>query len=158
MIRHQSQLKTIYVDMDGVLADFDKRIEEITGKPRLEVKMHDVINIARREGFFENLELFPGALDGFTYLTEKFNVYMLSTPLWSSPKCWSEKRIWVENKLGKVGKKRLILCHNKGLLSGDYLIDDRTVNGVEDFKGKHIHFGQQEFPNWEKTIEYFKNI
>lgn len=31
--------------------------------------------------------------------------------------------------------KSLILAHNKGLLKGDYLVDDRIQNGVDTFEG-----------------------
>ena len=48
----------------------------------------------------------------------------------------------------------LILSHPKNLNSGDYLIDDRTKNGADMFKGEHIHFGQDKFPDWESVLEY----
>ena len=37
---------------------------------------------------------------------------------------------------------------------GDYLIDDRTVNCAAQFKGEHIHFGTEKFPNWKSVLEY----
>jgi hypothetical protein len=42
-------------------------------------------------------------------------------------------------------------------MRGDYLIDDRIANGVESFKGTHVHFGQPGFENWDKVIKYFEN-
>ncbi len=56
--------------------------------------------------------------------------------------------------MGDLAYKKLILSHNKGLLKGDFLIDDRTVNGVSEFEGEHIHFGSENFPNWESVIKY----
>ena len=50
----------------------------------------------------------------------------------------------------------MILSHNKGLLKGHYLIDDRLKHGVEDFEGEHIHFGQLGFENWIKVITYLR--
>ena len=50
--------------------------------------------------------------------------------------------------------KRLILSHHKNLNMGDYLIDDRTANGVDEFKGEHIHFGTAAFPNWDSVVSY----
>ena len=38
---------------------------------------------------------------------------------------------------------------------GNYLIDDRPFNGASDFKGKWIHFGSKEFPNWKSVLNYF---
>ena len=74
--------------------------------------------------------------------------------MWSNPDSWRGKRIWVEKFLGKYAKKKLILSHNKGLLKGKYLIDDRVANGVLDFEGEHIQFGQKKFSNWSKVLTY----
>ena len=50
--------------------------------------------------------------------------------------------------------KQVILSHHKNLNQGDYLIDDRTANGAGKFKGKHIHFGTEKFPDWESVLKY----
>ena len=67
---------------------------------------------------------------------------------------WSDKIIWVQKYLGNAAHKRLILSHNKNLNLGDYLIDDRTKNGAAEFKGEHIHFGKEPFPNWQSVLSY----
>ena len=48
----------------------------------------------------------------------------------------------------------MILTHNKNLSIGDFLVDDRLKNGVDKFKGEHIHFGTEKFPDWEVTLKY----
>jgi 5'(3')-deoxyribonucleotidase len=60
----------------------------------------------------------------------------------------------VENHLGELAFKRLILSHNKGLFTGRALIDDRLRNGVDHFKGEHIHFGTEKFPDWDSVLDY----
>jgi 5'-nucleotidase len=50
----------------------------------------------------------------------------------------------------------VIFSHNKHLNQGDYLIDDRKANGAGDFKGMHIHFGTDEFPDWAAVLKYLK--
>jgi 5'-nucleotidase len=50
----------------------------------------------------------------------------------------------------------LILTHRKDLNIGDYLVDDRLRNGAGEFQGKLIHFGTDEFPNWEVTLKYLE--
>ena len=37
------------------------------------------------------------------------------------------------------------------------MIDDRLKNGAAEFKGEHIHFGSDRFPNWESVVEYLKS-
>jgi 5'-nucleotidase len=138
----------IYIDMDGVLCDFDKR------KAELEAKGVKGASIFRHPDAYRDLEPIEGAIEAWNFLQDEYETYILSTPPWSNPDAWSEKRIWVEKHLGTSAKKKLILCHNKGLFRGDYLIDDRIANGVADFKGQHIHFGSAGFPNWKSILSY----
>ncbi len=49
--------------------------------------------------------------------------------------------------------KRLILTHHKNLNKGDYIIDDRTANGVDKFEGEHIHFGSEQYPDWQAVTK-----
>ena len=98
----------------------------------------------------------PGAIDAFKRLSEKNDVYILSTAPWGNASAWSDKYEWVEGNLGSAATKRLILSHNKHLNIGDYLIDDRTANGAGEFQGEHIHFGKEEFPDWESVLTYLE--
>ena len=43
-------------------------------------------------------------------------------------------------------------------LAGDYIIDDRTKNGVSEFQGVHIHFGQPGFETWEQVVEHMRPL
>lgn len=133
--------EVIYIDMDGVIVDYMPAYRTTTEEER------------RQKGFFEALKPVKGSIAAFKQLSEKYNVYLLSTAPWSNPHAWSEKRIWVEKHLGDYAFKRLILSHNKGLLKGSYLIDDRTENGVDDFDVQHIHFGQAGFENWKDVLK-----
>jgi len=38
----------------------------------------------------------------------------------------------------------------------DFLVDDRLKNGVDRFKGEHIHFATPDFPDWETVVKYLK--
>lgn len=98
-----------------------------------------------------------GAVDALNALSAMdYDLYFLSTPQWSNPDCWKEKRLWVEQHFGELMFKRLILTHNKGLLKGEYLIDDRIQNGVNEFGGEHIHFGSDKFPTWTEVVTYLE--
>lgn len=136
-------MKTVYVDMDGVLADFVGAIPVGYEGPVDEI-----------DGLFEDLEPMPGAIEAFHKLAEKYDVYILSTAPWNNPNAWTEKLLWVKKYLGDVAKKKLILSHNKHLNAGDYLIDDRLKNGAEKFPGELIHFGTENYPNWNAVLDY----
>lgn len=149
--------KTIYIDLDGVVVDIERYIKE-TFSPEY-IKENGIGTIIdMHPQIFYDAPPMPGAITAFRQLAEKHNVYILSTAPWDNPESWKAKRIWVEKHLGSEAYKRLILSHNKGLLRGDFLIDDRTANGVEEFEGTHIHFGQHDMPNWDTVLEFFKMI
>lgn len=138
----------LYVDLDGVVADYDAHAHLKTwiDPERIECRVP--------EGYFTNLPLIDGAVESLQVLSEHYELYFLSTPQWSNPLCWMEKRIWVEDNFGELMFKRLILTHNKGLLKGHFLIDDRTAHGVDTFEGEHIHFGTEKFPHWRSVTDY----
>ena len=74
--------------------------------------------------------------------------------MWNVPDSYKGKRIWLSKYFGELATKKLILTHRKDLALGDILVDDRIKNGVENFKGEHIHFGNDKFPNWKSVLEY----
>ena len=145
-------MKTIYIDMDNVLVDFESGIRRLTNAELSEYadRLDEV------PGIFARMEPNPGAVKAFYQLctSGKFDVYILSTAPWENPSAWSDKVIWVKKYLGLSAHKRLILSHNKHLCKGDIIIDDRTKNGVDKFEGEHIHFGTPKFPDWETVIRY----
>ena len=140
--------------MDNVLVDFKTGISKLSKNTTEEFEGHldDV------PGIFNLMEPMKGSIEAFNELSqsEKYDVYILSTAPWDNPTAWSDKLKWVKKYLGKNGYKRLILSHHKNLNAGDYLIDDRTKNGADKFKGEHIHFGQDKFPTWGQVLEFFK--
>lgn len=158
-----STKKICYVDLDGVLADFWGKLTELHPEllkmKEFEKETHDYVDHLleyKQPGIFNILEPMPFAIESFEQLAEHYDVYLLSTPSWVAPLSYTHKRWWVEKWLGKYGYKKLILSHNKGLLKGSYLIDDRTAHGVDNFEGEHIHFGTEKFPGWREVIEYLK--
>lgn len=139
-------MKILYIDLDGVVADYDHN------KKRFEDE-----GLSIKTGyFFETMLPLPDAVEAVKKLltSEKYEVYFLSTAPWSNVEAGTGKRVWIEKHFGDLAFKKLILSHNKGLLKGDYLIDDRIKNGVENFEGKHIHFGTEEFSDWSKVLNY----
>jgi len=139
--------KRVYVDMDGVLVDYESGFD---GTPD---ELHGYDNTPN---VFSKMLPLPDALEAFRTLAEKFDVYVLSTAPWSNPSAWTDKANWIKKYLDDVAHKRLILTHNKALCIGDYLIDDRTANGAGEFTGEHIHFGTDRFPDWDAVLAYLQ--
>jgi 5'-nucleotidase len=136
--------------MDNVLVDFTSAFSKIDPKllKMFEGRLDEVPNI------FSQMDPIKGAIDAYILLSNEFDTYLLSTAPWENSSAWSDKVDWVKKNLGKAAYKRLILSHNKNLNIGDYLIDDRTANGAGQFKGEHIHFGTEQFPDWDSVLKY----
>ena len=146
-------MKTIFIDMDGVLADFEKGMRKHPGY------IEGMEAPDELPGVFDNLEPIENAIESVNLLIAdpRFDIYIASAAPWNNVGSLPSKRLWVEKHFGDKLKKRLILTHHKQLLLGDYLIDDRKKNGAGEFKGEHIHFGQSGFENWGKVITYLLN-
>jgi 5'-nucleotidase len=145
-------MKIVYVDMDNVLVDFPSGIARVPESIRsnYEDRLDEV------PGIFGLMEPMPHALESYEFLARHFDTYILSTAPWHNPSAWSDKLLWVQKHLGQVAYKRLILSHHKNLNDGHYLIDDRTKNGADQFRGTHIHFGTPEFLDWPAVVSYLK--
>lgn len=147
-------MKIIYIDLDGVIADFDKgRAEHPLGKITPYIGRPDKL-----PGIYENLDPIKYSIESVNILLnhDNFDVYFLSTAPWDNPEAWMHKRLWITKFFNeKLIRKKLILCSHKQLLIGDYLIDDRSYNGASEFKGKWIHFGNEKYPNWFSVLKYF---
>ena len=142
--------KIVYVDMDNVLVDFASALPRLPGE--IVEKYADRLNEV--EGIFGLMDPMPGAVEAFATLADQFDTYVLSTSPWENPSAWADKLRWTKKHLGAPAYKRLIITHHKNLNAGDYLIDDRTKNGADRFRGEHIVFGSERFPDWETVMGY----
>ena len=150
-------MKIIYVDLDGVVADFEKgRITHPMSTVSPYIGRPDKL-----PGLYENLDPIPNAIESVNQLLSNpdCDVYLLSTAPWNHPEAWMHKRLWVAKYFDeRLIRKRLILSHHKQLLKGDFLIDDRRFNGASKFQGKWIHFGSDVFPDWISVLNYLNKI
>ena len=142
--------KILYVDMDGVLVDFQSGINklDLKTKSKYEDRFDEVPNI------FSIMDPIDGALDAFKKISKIYDTYILSTSPWNNRTALQDKQDWVIKYLGLYAEKRLMFSHHKNLNKGDYLIDDRNARGAKDFEGQHIWFGKSPFENWDKVLKY----
>ena len=145
--------KRLYVDMDGVLVDFNSGVNRLNKMTRATYAGQ----LKNAPGVFALMDPIPGAIDAINRLADKFDVYILSTAPWNNPSAWSDKLNWIKQHLGERFKKRLILSHHKDLLRGDFLIDDWDKHGTSEFQGEWIQFGSPQFPDWDVVEEYLKD-
>jgi 5'(3')-deoxyribonucleotidase len=143
-------VKRLFVDMDNVLVDFPAGIASLAPELRREYEGR----LDEVPGIFARMPPLAGALESYEELARRFDTYVLSTAPWENPSAWSDKLLWIRRHLGKSAYKRLVLSHHKDLVVGDFLVDDRLKNGVERFRGEHVHFGTERFPDWAAVRAY----
>lgn len=93
-------------------------------------------------GFFHYMDLLPGAKEALTSILASGTIepFLCTAPVISSPICWTEKVLAVREKLGQEWVDRLIITHDKTLVNGDILIDDKPkIRGVNEEDTPWIH-------------------
>lgn len=114
--------KTLFIDMDDTIAQFigDERHSSVS----LHFEHRDYPAM-HKEGYFRNQKPFKEAIDAVKKIVKsnRYEVYILSVPLASSPCSYSEKVEWIMEYLPELAH-RIILTQDKGLIKGDILIDD----------------------------------
>ena len=121
--------KQIYLDCDGVLADFDRGAQEILRlPPRTFEKRHGLAafwkRLARAPEFFANLKPLPDAYELYEAVKDRDPIILTGLPhgAWAAP----QKRKWAERYFPGVevittaAALKREHCH-----PGDALVDDR---------------------------------
>ena len=123
----------IHVDLDDTLCLYtEARNSALEDNPRISYPQSQY-------GFFRNLAPIGEGVSVVRNLIKdsRYEVHILTAPSYKNPLCYTEKRDWVEKYFGEEFCKHLIICHNKGLIKGDYLIDDNIEGkGQENFEGE----------------------
>lgn len=116
----------LFVDMDGVLADFDAGYERAFGvRPSKHTDNVDWQLVRDRPNFYRDLPPMEDALELWSYVA-RYNPIVLTGVPWSVPEAPSNKRAWIYKVLGRGVEVRCCLSKEKCLhaAAGDILIDD----------------------------------
>lgn len=138
----------IFVDQDGVLADFDGHMRR-SGLTSDEIK--------RLPGAYLAMAPIPGAIEGVKRLISKgHDVWVATKPPTAIPHAYADKVAWILKHLPEL-KRKIVLTHDKSLLRGDLLIDDRPHRArAFRFEGHTIIFGGRI--GWLETLRLVDDV
>ena len=131
--RHTALVKILYVDLDSTSSTSSPAS---TGCPP-PTSPPTTATTATPPGIFALMDPLPGAIEAFNELSELFDAYILSTAPGTTRRHGPTTAVGTQHhrrRRGTPAYKRLILSHRKHLNAGDYIIDDRTKNGVSEFQ------------------------
>jgi len=122
---------TLFLDLDGVLADFDAGVRKILGKSPSELPEKEMWPIlARTKNFYANLDWMPDGKEFFKKMRNENPVIVTGVP-WGN---WADaqKIAWCKRELGH--EVRVITCKSKekGRAAMDFIKDGEIPVLVDD--------------------------
>lgn len=137
--------------MDGVLADFDGAITSGPGMDPPEMF---------EPGFFRNLKVMEGAKEAIAQLVSnpKLEVYIGSKMTSKVTGCATEKMEWIQEHFPEL-LRNMVLCCDKKLLRGNFLIDDDVARWGHAFKGAFMYFDRTKpKQEWQRILNFFRDL
>ncbi len=131
--------RTVYVDMDGVLADFDRGFYEISGVSSDNVSDEELwakISAYGKAKFFSGLPWMPGGKEMWNFIEQNFLTVKILSACGKSDKIDRQttqgKTHWLLHNLPSLRSSDIILVDNKHRKRhyskpGDIIIDDTPV-------------------------------
>lgn len=151
-------MKTIAVDMDGVLADVYRQFidmhfrdtgEQLDTKTIRGLKEREAFPLLEKHvhaaGFFENAPLIPGAKEALKQIHEQYKVFIVSAAT-EFPRSLQEKQSWLNRHFPFIPWQQMVFCGSKEIIRTDIMIDDHFKN-LDAFQGKTYLFTQPHNEN-----------
>ena len=126
-------MKTVYVDLDGVMTDFYRGYKQVFGVEWLDIPISTDRwkNINNTPGYFENLPLKDDALELWDFIDTIPNIHVriLTSTGWNEERNGKEKRAWCLKNLGVHGHNVITVtninkkhehAHKEGILIDDH--------------------------------------
>jgi len=173
-------MSRIAIDMDEVITDalskhvnlydqhFNKKtnVEDLVGMslpqyvaPEEKLK---VIEIVQHETFFDDLEVFPGAIETLEALSKEHELF-ITTAAMEVPNSFNGKYKWLLKHVPFIDTMNFVFCGDKSIVNADYLIDD-NVRHFKRFVGKGLLFDaphnrfvdyNPRMKDWKDVADYF---
>jgi len=136
-------INKVFLDMDGVLVDFNRRVCEIFNFPYPPKKydffeeIREKVNTICTAAFWELLDWKPDGKEILKTIEDFYfneEIYLLTCPM-PNPDSWTGKRLWVERNMPDYKNRLIVTPASKEIFAYHdiLLIDDKDSN-VLDFR------------------------
>ena len=114
------------------------------------------------EGFFRHLPVMNDSVDTLKEMNKKYEIFIVSAAT-EFPNSLKDKLEWLIEHFPFFTWRQLVLCGDKRLVQGDYMIDDHVRN-LQHFNGKKYLFtsahnldvsGYDRIDNWLEAGKIF---
>ncbi len=173
-------MERVIVDMDEVIADpMGDMIDWYVNTHHLEVNMDLIVGnswikgfpehhhaLVRDRllsmGFFRNLPVFKDSVSVLKEMNQRYEVFIVSAAM-EFPNSLKDKVEWLGDHFPFFTWRQIVLCGDKRLINGDYMIDDHVRN-LKDFNGKKYLYTSahnvnvteyDRINNWKEAGEIF---
>jgi len=172
-------MERVIIDMDEVIADpmgamiawYEKEhglpvnFSMMKGSwlPGFPEQHHTMIRERLYEpGFFRNLPVMKDAVDVLKEMNQRYEIFIVSAAT-EFPNSLKDKLDWLLEHFPFFTWKQLVLCGEKRMVYGDYMIDDH-VRHLQHFNGKKYLYtsphnkditGYDRLNNWQEAAEIF---
>jgi 5'(3')-deoxyribonucleotidase len=122
----------------------------------INMKWFDYIN---EKGFFRDLPVITGAIEGIKKLQEQHDVYIVSAAM-EFRNSLEDKYDWLGEHFPFIDWQHIMFCGDK-IIEADILIDDRIKNFI-NFKGRPLLFssphnmlvpGYERVDTWDQVLQ-----
>ena len=173
-------MQRVIIDMDEVIADpmgdmirwyrktydgtvdFQKMVGASWLKGFPEEHQRLVKDRLLAKGFFRSLSVMKDSVEVLERMNRRYEIFIVSAAM-EFPNSLKEKLEWLLEHFPFFSWKQLVLCGDKRMVFGDFIVDDHVRN-LEHFNGKKYLFtsahnlhveGYDRINNWQEAASIF---
>ena len=149
--RVRAGLQVLCIDIDDMVADFEAAVARLSDD--------DARDYAGRldevPGIWYRVPPRPNAIEAIRRLSASYEICLLTRFSSRDERALSARFSWAKRRLGE-GARGLSLAPRGAIRLGDYLVDDRGTDDVNELADEFILFGSEAYPDWDAVVAYLE--